>query len=273
MMEKYKQLFKSTRVQLCLSIILLFIFMALLADIIAPYDPIEIDLSKSCNPPSKDHLLGTDELGRDILSRIIYGSRLTITISFVATALGATAGIFFGVISGYFGGIVDTIIQRITEILLALPGFLLAIMFVAIMGSNLWTVIVSVSISMTPSFIRMVRGLALQVRELEYVLAAKQLGANSIKIMFRHVIPNISPTIIAQVTLNLGTSILFASGLGFLGIGVPPPAPEWGTMLGTGRAYIFYAPHLIIFPGLSVFLLVLSFNIIGDKLGEIIASK
>jgi peptide/nickel transport system permease protein len=146
-------------------------------------------------------------------------------------------------------------------------------MFVAIMGSSLWTVIISVSISIIPSFIRMVRGLTLQVRELEYVLAAKQLGVNNVKIMFKHIIPNVSPTIIAQITLNLGTSILFASGLGFLGIGVPPPAPEWGTMLGTGRAYIFYAPHLIISPGLSIFLLVLSFNIIGDRLGEIIASK
>ncbi|MEM1985547.1 MAG: ABC transporter permease [Nitrososphaeria archaeon] len=273
MMEQYRRLLKSKRVKICLLIILSFIFMALFADLISPYDPLETDLSKSCSPPSIEHVLGTDELGRDILSRIIYGSRLTLTISFVATALGATAGIFFGVISGYFGGIVDTVIQRITEILLALPGFLLAIMFVAIMGSNLWTVIISVSISMTPSFIRMVRGLTLQVRELEYVLAAKQLGVNDVKIMFKHIIPNVSPTIIAQVTLNLGTSILFASGLGFLGIGVPPPAPEWGTMLGTGRAYIFYAPHLIISPGLSVFLLVLSFNIIGDRLGEIIASK
>jgi len=273
MMDGYHRLIKSRRVQICLAIILSFIFMAVFADIIAPYNPIETDLSRSCRPPSVEHLLGTDELGRDILSRIIYGSRLTLTISFVATALGATAGIFFGVVSGYFGGLVDTIVQRVTEILLALPGFLLAIMFVAIMGSNLWTVIVSVSISMTPSFIRMVRGLTLQVRELEYILAAKQLGVSDIKIMFKHIVPNISPTIIAQVTLNLGTSILFASGLGFLGIGVPPPAPEWGTMLGTGRAYIFYAPHLIIFPGLSVFLLVLSFNIIGDRLGEMIASK
>ncbi|MGB9727078.1 MAG: ABC transporter permease [Nitrososphaeria archaeon] len=273
MIEQHVLLLKSKRVQICLLIILSFIFMAVFADLISPYNPLETDLSKSCKPPSIEHLLGTDELGRDILSRIIYGSRLTLTISFIATALGAVAGIFFGVISGYFGGMVDTVIQRITDILLALPGFLLAIMFVAIMGSNLWTVIISVSISIIPSFIRMVRGLTLQVREFEYVLAAKQLGVNNVKIMFRHIIPNVSPTIIAQITLNLGTSILFASGLGFLGIGVPPPAPEWGTMLGTARAYIFYAPHLIIPPGLSIFLLVVSFNIIGDRLGEIIASK
>jgi len=273
MSEQYVRLIKSKRVQICLFIILSFIFMALFADFISPYDPLETDLSKSCKPPSGEHLLGTDELGRDILSRIIYGSRLTLTISFLATALGAVTGIFFGVVSGYFGGKVDMIIQRITEILLALPGFLLAIMFVAIMGSSLWTVIISVSISIIPSFIRMVRGLTLQVKELEYVLVAKQLGVNNVKIMFKHIIPNVSPAIIAQITLNLGTTILFASGLGFLGIGVPPPAPEWGTMLGTGRAYIFYAPHLIISPGLSIFLLVLSFNIIGDRLGEIIASK
>ena len=210
MREQYVRLIKSKRVQICLFIILSFIFMALFADLISPYDPLETDLSKSCKPPSIEHLLGTDELGRDILSRIIYGSRLTLTISFLATALGAVTGIFFGVVSGYFGGAVDTIIQRITEILLALPGFLLAIMFVAIMGSSLWTVIISVSISIIPSFIRMVRGLTLQVRELEYVLAAKQLGVNNVKIMFKHIIPNVSPTIIAQITLNLGTSILFA---------------------------------------------------------------
>ena len=273
MIPLIRELARSKMALASMLILLSFIFMALFADFIAPYNPIESDLSISNKPPSWEHPFGTDELGRDILSRVIHGAKLTLTISFAATAIGALVGIVVGVLSGFYGRAVDTITQRFTDVLLALPGFLLAVMFVAIMGNNIATVITSVALSLVPSYVRMSRGLTLQVKELEYVLAAKQLGVNSIKIMTRHIIPNISPTLIAQITLNLGTAILFASGLGFLGIGVPPPEPEWGTMLGTGRTYMFYAPHLIVFPGLAVFLVVFSFNKIGDRIGEIIASK
>ena len=273
MISSIKEVLRYKMVLVCVLILSAFIVMGLFSNFIAPYDPVDTNLAQSCQPPSLPHPFGTDELGRDILSRVIYGAKLTLAIAFAATAMGGAVGIVGGVFSGFYGGAVDMVLQRLTDVLLALPGFLLAIMFVAIMGNNLTTVIVSVALSMIPSYIRMARGLTLQVKELEYILAAKQLGVRNMKVMTRHIIPNISPTLIAQVTLNLGTAILFASGLGFLGIGIPPPQPEWGTMLGTGRTYMFYAPHIIIFPGLAVFLVVFSFNRIGDRIGEVIAVK
>jgi ABC-type dipeptide/oligopeptide/nickel transport system permease subunit len=273
MISEIKKFLGYKMVLFCVLLLSAFILMGIFSNFIAPYNPIETDLAQNCMPPSLAHPFGTDELGRDILSRVIYGAKLTLTIAFAATAIGGTIGILSGALSGFYGGAIDLILQRFTDVLLALPGLLLAIMFVAIMGNNLSTVIASVALSMIPSYIRMTRGLTLQVKELEYVLAAKQLGVKNFKVMIRHIIPNISPTIIAQVTLNLGTSILFASGLGFLGIGIPPPQPEWGTMLGTGRTYMFYAPHIIIFPGIAIFLVVFSFNKIGDRIGEIIAVK
>lgn len=273
MISTIKEVLRYKMVLVCVLILSAFIVMGLFANFIAPYDPLATNLSQSCQSPSLSHPFGTDELGRDILSRVIYGARLTLAIAFAATIVSGAVGIVGGVFSGFYGGAVDMVFQRLTDILLALPGLLLAIMFIAIMGNNLTTVIVSVSLSMIPSYIRMARGLTLQVKELEYVLAAKQLGVRNMKVMMRHIIPNISPTLIAQVTLNLGTTILFVSGLGFLGIGIPPPQPEWGTMLGTGSAYMFFAPHIIIFPGLAVFLVVFSFNRIGDRIGEVIAVK
>lgn len=225
-------------------------------------------MSKSLLPPGLEHLLGTDEQGRDILSRIIYGSRYTLLIAFGATALGALVGVPLGLVSGYFGGKVDYVLQRVTDVLLALPGFLLALAFIAVLGTGVLNVIVSVGIYFIPIYIRLVRGSVLQIREIEYVLASRQLGLSSFKILYKHILPNAMAPVVVQTTLNLGVAVLFASGLGFLGLGVPPPKPEWGTMLGTARAYIFYAPHAVTFPGLAIFLTILSFNFLGDALRD-----
>ncbi len=251
-----------------LAILSVFTGMAILAPWIAPYDPYDTDLSKALQPPSWEHPLGTDEQGRDILSRIMYGARLTLGMALGATLLGAAIGVPVGLVSGYYGGRVDFVIQRITDMLLALPGFLLALAFAAVLGPGVFNVIVSVGVYFVPIYIRIVRASTLQAREMEYVRAAEQLGLSHVRILFRHILPNVASPVIVQTTLNLGVAVLFASGLGFLGLGVPPPHPEWGTMLGTGRAYIFYAPHVIYFPGLAIFLVVLAFNFIGDALRE-----
>ncbi len=251
-----------------LGIILVFTLVAILAPWIAPHDPYDTDLSRALQGPSKEFFLGTDEQGRCILSRIMHGGRLTLSIAVGATLFGALIGVPLGLISGYFGGRVDYVIQRITDILLALPGFLLALAFAAVLGTGAKNVIISVGVYFIPIYARLVRGSALQVRELEYIQAAQQLGLGDTVVIFRHVLPNTLSPIIVQTTLNLGIAVLFASGLGFLGLGVPPPHPEWGTMLGTARAYIFYAPHVIYYPGLAIFLVILAFNFLGDALRE-----
>lgn len=251
-----------------LCIIAVFVGMAVLAPYAAPHDPYEADLSRALQPPSREFLLGTDEQGRDILSRIMYGARLTLSIALGATLLGAAVGVPLGLVSGYYGGRVDFVIQRVMDVLLALPGFLLALAFAAALGTGAKNVVISVGIYFVPIYARLVRGSALQVRELEYIQAAEQLGLSGLRVIYRHVLPNVASPIIVQTTLNLGVAVLFASGLGFLGLGVPPPHPEWGTMLGAARAYIFYAPHTVYFPGLAIFLTILAFNFLGDALRE-----
>ncbi len=266
--ETLRVLFTNKLGLIGLSILALFTLVTLLAPWIAPYDPYETDLSNALKPPSREHPLGTDEQGRDILSRIMYGARLTLGMAIGATMLGALIGVPLGLVSGYYGGRIDFILQRITDILLALPGFLLALAFAAVLGPGAFNVVISVGVYFVPIYIRIARASTLQVREMEYVRAAEQLGLSKARILFKHILPNVASPIIVQTTLNLGVAVLFASGLGFLGLGVPPPHPEWGTMLGTGRAYIFYAPHVIYFPGLAILLTVLAFNFIGDALRE-----
>ncbi len=246
------------------------ILLAVIADLIVPYDPYWGDLEKALQPPSWEHPLGTDEQGRDLLSRIIYGARFSLLIAFASVALGVALGVPLGLISGYLGGWVDFLLQRIAEILLTLPGILLALALVSILGPGLLNVIVAVGIGFVPVYIRLVRGVVLQIKNMEYVQAAEMLGVSRIKIMLRHILPNALPTIMVQATLHLGVAVLGAAGLGFLGLGIQPPNPEWGTMIGTGKSYIFYAPHLVIFPGLALFTVVLGFNLLGTALREIL---
>lgn len=249
-------------------LILAYIGVALAAPVLYRADPAQPDLERVLKTPSTVDPLGTDELGRSILGRIVWGSRLSLMIAFTVVAVGMVIGVPIGLISGYYGGKVDFIIQRFTDVLLAFPGFLLALALIAVLGVGFANTVISVAISMVPQYIRLVRSSALSVRELLYVEAARALGMRDFKILLRHILPNVMVPIIVQTTLNLGVAILFAAGLGFLGVGIQPPTPEWGTMLGTGRIYIFKAPHVATFPGLAIFLAVLAFNLMGDGLRD-----
>jgi ABC-type dipeptide/oligopeptide/nickel transport system permease subunit len=227
-----------------------------------------MNLAQVLKPPSLHFPFGTDYLGRDILTRILYGGRLSLLIGLLAVVLGLAVGVPLGAVSGYYGGWADLIIQRLADILLAFPGFLLSLSLVAMLGVGLQNVIVSVAVGAVPSFIRLVRGSVLTIRELTYVEAARSVGVRDRAILFGHVLPNAMAPVIVQATLNLGTAILIAAGLGFLGLGVPPGTPEWGTMLGEGRNYIFRAWYLETFPGLAIFLAVIGFNLLGDGLRD-----
>ncbi len=249
-------------------LIVLYLASALFAPILFPGNPSAPNLMFSLEPPSVQHLLGTDELGRSILGRIIYGSRISLMIAFGVVFVGMIVGIPLGLVSGYYRGKVDFIIQRATDTMLAFPGFLLALALVAVLGVGLKNTVISIGISMVPLYIRLVRGCVLSVREEVYVEAARAVGTRDVTILFRHILPNVMVPITVQTSLSMGTAILFAAGLGFLGIGVQPPTPEWGSMLGSARSYLFLAPHVATFPGIAIFLAVLSFNLLGDGLRD-----
>ncbi len=251
-----------------LVVLLTFAVLAVAAPLVTPYDPLHQQLRDSLENPSLAHPLGTDYLGRDILARIFYGARYSLAIGFLAVAIGVVVGVPLGAASGYFGGWIDMITHRILDILLSFPGFLLALSLVAVLGVGLENVIISVGVSSIPLFVRLVRASALSIRELTYIEAARAVGASRTSIIFRHVLPNALAPVIVQATLSLGSAILVAAGLGFLGLGVQPPAPEWGTMLGEGRNYIFSNPNMATFPGLAIFIAVLSFNLVGDGLRD-----
>lgn len=250
------------------ALLLALVVVSLAAPLLSSHDPEKMVLSQVLRPPSREFPLGADYLGRDILTRILYGGRLSLMIGLLAVAAGLAIGVPLGAVSGYFGGWVDLVIQRIADILLAFPGFLLSLSLVAVLGVGLQNVIISVGIGALPSFIRLVRSSVLTIRELSYVEAARAIGVPNRAILFRHVLPNAMAPVIVQATLNLGTAILVAAGLGFLGLGVRPPTPEWGTMLGEGRNYIFSAWYVATFPGLAIFLAVLGFNLLGDGLRD-----
>jgi peptide/nickel transport system permease protein len=249
-------------------LILIYVVTALLAPVLFPGNPSASNLIKSLEPPSLEYLLGTDELGRSILGRIIYGSRVSLLIAVGVITVGLLVGVPLGLVSGYYRGKVDFILQRVTDAMLAFPGILLALALVAVLGVGLKNTVISIGISMVPIYIRLVRGCALSVREEVYIEAAKAVGTRDIVILLRHILPNVMVPITVQTSLGMGTAILFAAALGFLGVGVQPPTPEWGAMLGSGRAYLFHSPHVATFPGIAIFLAVLGFNLLGDGLRD-----
>ncbi|MBC7594944.1 MAG: ABC transporter permease [Kineosporiaceae bacterium] len=249
-------------------ILAIFTFMAIAAPLLTPYDPVAQDLSSVFQSPSWTHPFGTDDLGRDMLARIMYGGRYTLMIGVAAVGLATIIGVPLGLISGYYGGWIDMVIQRITDIMLAFNPFLLALVLVAVLGVGLNSVIIAAGIGAVPQFIRLTRGQALSLREEVYVEAAQAFGERSSAIIRRHLLRNSWTPIIVFATLNVGLTILVAAGLGFLGLGVQAPLPEWGTMLGEGRAYIFYASYTTTLPGLAIFLVVLAFNMAGDGLRD-----
>jgi len=250
------------------ALLLIYLVTAVLAPVLFPGNPSAPNLAKSLERPSFDNPLGTDELGRSILGRIIYGSRVSLLIAVGVVSVGLLVGVPLGLISGYYGGKVDFGIQRVTDMMLAFPGFLLALALVAVLGVGLKNTVISIGISMVPIYIRLVRGCVLSVREEVYVEAARAVGTRDPGILMRHILPNVMVPITVQTSLGMGTAILFAAGLGFLGVGVQPPTPEWGAMLGSGRVYLFNSPHVATFPGVAIFLSVLSFNLLGDGLRD-----
>ena len=248
--------------------LLMYVLSAVFAPVLFPGNPSAPDLIKSLEPPTVENPLGTDELGRSILGRIIYGSRISLLIAVGVVAVGIALGIPLGLISGYYGGKIDFIIQRVTDTLLAFPGFLLALALVAVLGVGLKNTVISIGISMVPMYIRLVRGCVLSVREEDYIEAARAVGTPDVIILLRHILPNVMVPITVQTSLSMGMAILFAAGLGFLGLGVQPPTPEWGAMLGSARSYLFHAPHVATFPGIAIFFAVISFNLLGDGLRD-----
>ncbi len=248
--------------------LLVYVTATVLLPLLINYSPDRNNLSQAFSPSSARHLLGTDELGRDELLRLAIAARFTLFIGFAAVAIGLAVGLPLGAMSGYFGGWIDLLIQRLTDILLAFPGILLALALVAALGPGLKNVILSVGITSIPGFVRLVRASALSIRELPYVEAARALGVPNRLILLRHVIPNSLAPVIVQATLQLGFAILVAAGLGFLGLGVQPPTPEWGSMLGLARNYIFSDQALVTYPGLAIFAAVLAFNLLGDGLRD-----
>ncbi|SLM17959.1 putative peptide transporter permease subunit: membrane component of ABC superfamily [uncultured spirochete] len=246
--------------------ILLLVFVAIFAPFIAPYDPYAIDYGNAMMPPSPQHWAGTDIYGRDILTRIIYGTRISLSVGISSVTIGAIVGVTLGLISGFFGGFLDEIIMRSADVLFAFPGILLAIAVVAILGPGLVNVVAAVAIFSIPTFARIVRSNTLSIKESLYVRAARSMGASNNRIMFVHIMPGTLSSSIVYFTMRIGTSILTASSLSFLGLGAQPPSPEWGAMLAESRDYIGVADHLTIFPGIAIFLTVLAFNIFGDGL-------
>jgi ABC-type dipeptide/oligopeptide/nickel transport systems, permease components len=254
-------------------ITILIIVVALAAPLLAPYDPSVQDTSRRLEGPSHQHLLGLDDLGRDVLSRVLYGARVSLRVGFSVVILASLIGVTLGAISGYFGGWVDTIIMRLSDILLAFPGILLAIAFVAVLGPSLNNVIIALSVIGWVGYARLVRGQVLKVREIEFVMAAKALGARSHRVIIFHLLPNVINPVIVMATLGLAGAILSEAALSFLGLGVQPPTPSWGAMLSTGRRYLGLANHLAIFPGLAIMLAVMGFNFLGDGLVDALDPK
>lgn len=254
-------------------IILFIIFVGIFGPFLVKTDPNAQNILNKLQPPSKEHWFGTDNFGRDIFSRIVNGTKLTLTVGFLSVFIGGVIGVVIGIVAGYYGGAVDTITMRLMDILLAFPGILLALAIVSVLGGSLINVIIAVGIFSIPAFSRIVRGSTLQVKKLEYIDAVKALGASDIRIIFKHILPNIMSPIIVQATMRIATAILTASGLAFLGLGAQPPAAEWGAMLSDGRAFMHNAGHMVLIPGMMIVIVLLAFNIFGDGLRDALDPK
>ena len=240
---------------------------------IAPYDPAAPDYVNVLQGPSAAHWAGTDTYGRDIFSRIIWGARISLTVGFLSVSLGALGGVGLGIVAGYYGGWTDSAVMRLCDLLLAFPGILLAIAVIAILGPGITNVIYAVAIFSIPVFARLARGTTLQLKRAVYVDAARAVGVGDGTIMLRHILPGTLPNVIVYFSMCIGTSILTAAALSFIGLGAQPPSPEWGAMLADGRTYMGVADHLTLFPGLAIFLTVLGFNLLGDGLRDALDPK
>jgi len=256
-----------------IGILLILLITALFADFIAPYPFDEQDLFSTLQGPCSAHWFGTDEFGRDILSRIIYGSRISLQVGFVAVGFSVITGGFIGALAGYYGGRTDNILMRLMDILLSIPQLLLAISVAASLGPGLLNLMMAVGIAAIPQYARLVRASVLSIRDQEYVEAAVSVGSSDLRIICRHILPNCMAPIIVQATLGVAFAILIAAGLSFIGLGLEPPTPEWGAMLSGGREFIRDYPYMTIFPGLAIMITILGLNFLGDGLRDALDPK
>lgn len=268
-----RRLCKSKTAVAGLVILAIFILIGLLSSVLAPYPFEQTDLYNTFGSPSREHLFGTDELGRDILSRLMVGTKYSLQIGLLSVLYSSVVGITIGCISGYYGGKVDGVLMRIMDVFSAIPALVLAIAICAVLGPSINNCIISIAISGTPSFVRMARASVLNVRRMEYLEAATSINCNTAQIIAKHILPNILAPLIVLMTMSVANNILTASQLSFIGLGVQPPNPEWGAMLSAGRNYIRNYPHMVLFPGITIMLAVLSLNMVGDGLRDALDPK
>ena len=250
------------------SLLVLLLLTAMIGPVLVTYDPLAMDLDNVKQPPGKIHLLGTDGKGRDVLSRMVYGSRISLAVGVIASVLSLCIGIFFGLLAGYFGGKVDALCSQVFDIFLAFPSLLLAIGISAVMQAGLMSAMLAITLVGWAGFARFVRGITISLKEQTYIEASRALGASPARILYRHILPNAIPLILVAGSLRVGGFILLEAALSFLGLGVQPPTPTWGSMISLNRSYINSAPWIIIFPGLAISVTVISFNILGDFLRD-----
>ena len=255
---------------LCIGVLVLFSLMAVAAGHLTPYDPYHASPEESLLPPSWSHPMGTDLIGRDILSRVLFGARISMVIGFVSVGISATVGVTLGLIAGYYGRLIDSIIMRFIDTLMAFPGILLALTIIALLGPGILNVMIAVGIGGIPSYARLVRGSVLSIKEEVYVEAARTVGARDRRIILAHILPNAFPPVLVLMSMSYGWALLSAAGLSFLGLGAAPPAVEWGAMLNDSRALLWVAPWTAIFPGIAIMCVVLSTNLLGDVLRDAI---
>jgi peptide/nickel transport system permease protein len=251
-----------------LVVVALFVLVAVFAPLVAPYDPIATSWSAVRKPPSWEHWLGTDEVGRDVLSRIIWGARASLSAGLVSVGIALGIGVPLGLLAGYAGGWIDSVLSRIVDAMLAVPFLILAIALAAFLGPSLTNAMIAIGVTATPIFVRLTRGQVLSVKAEDYVEAARAVGNPHWRIAFRHILPNVLPALLVQATLTIATAVIAEASLSFLGLGQQPPAPSWGSMLNAAQRFLVNAPWMAVWPGLAIFVTVLSFNLLGDGLRD-----
>lgn len=271
--DTWKRLRRNKLAMIGLVILAVLVFCAIFADLIAPYDYATQDLRNALQLPSAEHWFGTDEFGRDIFSRIIYASRVSLKIGFIAVGISLIFGGLLGSIAGYYGNRIDNAIMRVMDVIMSIPSILLAISIVAALGSSLTNLMIATGISYIPSYARIVRASILSIKDQEFIEAARAIGTNDFTIIIRHIIPNCLAPIIVQATIGVAFAILTAAGLSFIGLGIAPPTPEWGSMLSAGRSYIRDYWHMTLFPGLAIAMTIFALNVLGDGLRDALDPK
>ncbi|WP_294150086.1 ABC transporter permease [uncultured Clostridium sp.] len=271
--EIWRRFKKNRRALLGLGILIFLVFLAVFANVVSPYDPTVQDIPNKLQGPSIAHLMGTDQYGRDILSRVIFGTRISLMVGIVSTSMAVAVGGTLGSVAGYYGGVTESIIMRVTDIFLAIPSILLNIAIAAALGGGLVNMMIALGISYIPAYCRIMRSSIYSVRDQEFIEASRAAGAGDGYIILHHIVPNCLSPMIVQATLKVGAAILLCSTLSFIGVGISPPTPEWGSMIATGREYLRTAPHLTTFPGIAIMLAVFSLNLMGDGLRDALDPK